>query len=333
MKRIGLMGCGTVAGYGHLPAIAACPALELAALFEPDAERRAAASDRFGAPGFADVDAFFDQGLDAVAITSPAPYHAANAEAAVRHGTPILCEKPLAMDEAEARRMKTLAEEAGVPLYTAFTYRFGPEALRIRDLVLAGAVGPVRALRLVYIWNVHGKFEAGTRVEQKRRAGRMHEGGPMVDCGAHQVDLARWWLGAEAVRWHGVGAWVDEYEAPDHMWLHMDHAGGAHTMVEISYSYCHTAAEPEAWFTYELIGAEGVIRYDRQRGDVVVRSSSGTETYPAGRGKDFAGMYAEFARALDAGGSDLLASADDGIMATRITREATAEAIAGRLRT
>jgi len=38
------------------------------------------------------------------------------------------------------------------------------------------------------------------------------------------------------VRFSGHGAWVDDYEAPDHVWLHMDHASGAHTTVEVSYS-------------------------------------------------------------------------------------------------
>ena len=60
-------------------------------------------------------------------------------------------------------------------------------------------------------------------------------------------------------RFSGHGAWVDEYQAPDHMWLHMDHANGAHTMVEMSYSYHHTSKKALSEFVYELIGTEGVI--------------------------------------------------------------------------
>ena len=121
-------------------------------------------------------------------------------------------------------------KRAGASLYVAFCYRFSLSALKIRELVRAGAIGDVRSLRLIYNWNVHGKFKLeadGTRVIQQRREGRMLEGGPMVDCGTHQIDLATFWLGSKVIGFAGQGAWVEDYEAPDHMWLHLDHANGA----------------------------------------------------------------------------------------------------------
>src|SRR5690606_29064819 len=125
-------------------------------------------------------------------------------------------------------------------------------------------IGELRSLRLIYIWHCHGKYQIqadGSRVIQARREGRMLEGGPMVDCGVHQIDLARWWTQRPVTRWTAAGAWVDTYEAPDHVYLHLDHEGGIHTLVEISYSYGHTCAEPISQFTYELIGTGGLIRY------------------------------------------------------------------------
>ncbi|MBZ0285966.1 MAG: Gfo/Idh/MocA family oxidoreductase, partial [Anaerolineae bacterium] len=60
-KRIGLMGCGTVAGYGHIPAILATPGLQLAALYDPDDKRLAAVRQEHGdIPAFNNPDAFFD---------------------------------------------------------------------------------------------------------------------------------------------------------------------------------------------------------------------------------------------------------------------------------
>ena len=104
MKKIGLMGCGTVAGYGHLPALRDSKVWELHAVFEPDPGRRAAAQEKFAVPhAFDDADAFFASGIDAVAVTSPAPCHLENVRGAARHGKPVLCEKPLAMTEIEAR--------------------------------------------------------------------------------------------------------------------------------------------------------------------------------------------------------------------------------------
>lgn len=329
VHRVGLMGCGTVAGYGHLPALKANSEFELVSLFDPDETRLHAAQERFEVSGaFTDVEAFFMSGLDAVSITSPAPCHLENLKAAAENGVHVLCEKPLAMVEAEGQEMIDRARKAKIMLFTGFTARFSPVSLRIRDLVREGAIGDVRSLRLIYIWGCHGKYEIGPdgqKVEQARRAGRMDEGGPLVDCGVHDIDLARWWLGSEVVDWTSAGAWVDEYDAPDHVYLNMDHGSGAHTMVEISYSYAHTASEQTYHLSYDLIGTEGVIRWEMERGQLEVRTGAGVATEQFEPGKNFEGMYAAFAAALDQGVAGDMPSGEDGLVATRIARAATEE--------
>ena len=225
-------------------------------------------------------------------------------ERAAAHGKDILCEKPLAMTEPEIESMIAVAQAAGVRLFTGFTYRFSPSALEIKRLVDAGAIGEVRMLRLVYLWNLHGKWtydDEGRMVPSPLRVGRMREGGPMVDCGVHQIDLARWWLGSEVERFDGVGVWVENFDAPDHVYLHMDHACGAHTMVEMSFSYNATSAEPRSHFQYELIGTDGVIRYNREEHTFEVRNSRGTLHLPWYPEKNFRGMYEELARATRRG--------------------------------
>jgi predicted dehydrogenase len=328
------MGCGAVADYGHVPAIQETPGLVLQALYDPSAEAARRLQEKHRVPSaFTDANAFFASGLDAVSITSPAPCHKANVLEAARHGLPVICEKPLAMDSAEAGDMIAAMERAGVSLYSAFCYRFSPCALKIRELVRAQAIGDVRSLRLIYNWNLHGKYVTdadGRRTIQKRREGRMLEGGPMVDCGTHQIDLAVFWLGSEVTRVCGHGAWVDDYEAPDHMWVHMDHANGAHTVVEISYSYHHTSRNKRSEFVYELIGRDGVIRYDREAASFTMENGSGSHAFEFHPEKSFTGMYAEWARALGAGRSDLLTSARDGMRVVDIARTATDAAILNR---
>ena len=224
-------------------------------------------------------------------------------------------------------------EQANAPLYTAFCYRFSPCALKIRELVAEKAIGEARSLRLIYNWGVHGKYAVdtdGRRVIQKRREDRMLEGGPMVDCGTHQIDLAHFWLQSPVVRFDGAGAWVEDYEAPDHMWVHMDHADGAHTTVEISYSYFHTTQRKRHEFVYELIGTEGMIRYDGAAKTFTLDNPRGTHSFPFHPEKNFEGMYREFARALNEGESTLLPSAQEGLRVTDIAREATNQAISRR---
>lgn len=333
MKRIGLMGCGAVASYGHLPAIQAVRELRLHALFDPDRERLVKAQKKFDVPNaFTDAEAFLSCGLDAVTVTSPAPFHRENVLDAARHKLHVLCEKPLAMNDAEARAMMSAMNASGRMLFTAFCYRFSSVALSIRDLIRSGAIGQVGGLRLVYLWDCHGKYERAhfdEKIVQRRRAERMVEGGPMFDCGTHQIDLARWWVG-EVTRVSGHGVWCDTYNVPDHVWAHLDHAGGAHTMVEISYSYAHTAREPARSFMYEIVGTEGLIRYDREAGIFEIRTSKGTRKLPFDHEKNFEGMYAAYARAIETGQPGDLATAVDGEMAAQIARQATEQALDSR---
>ena len=333
-KKIGLMGCGAIATGRHVPAIFDTGGLELHAVFEPDAARRARATEDLGIPHvFAEPEPFFESGIEAVSVVSPAPFHRDNVLGAARHRLPVLCEKPLAVTIEDARAMIAAMKAARAPLFTAFCYRFSPVALAIRDLVRKGAVGEVRSLRLVYIWGALGKYErtpGGRGALRSMREGRMLEGGPLVDCGTHQVDLARFWLGSDVVRFAAHGAWVDDYEAPDHVWLHMDHASGAHTTVEVSYSYHHTSRNARSEFVYELIGTEGVIRYDREGRSFTVEDAHGSHRLPFHKEKNFAGMYGELARFLETGAPSLLPSGEEGERATEIVLTATRQAIGRR---
>ncbi len=337
--KIGLMGCGVVADYGHIPAIKAVEELELTSIYDPDPARLREMQQRHGVgQAFTDVDAFFESGIDAVTLTSPAPAHTRNVADAARHRKPVLCEKPLSMTEDEGRSMIAAMADADLPLYVGFCYRFSPAALEIKRLVDDGAIGDVRSLRLIYNWDCHGKYyrpdphgRPDHWVTDPRRDGRMAEGGPMVDCGTHQIDLAVWWLGSPIVRHHGHGAWVDDYHAPDHVWVHMDHANGAHTMVEISYSYGHTTRDKFSHFAYELIGADGMVVYHRNHGFFELRTHQETRRLPYSEEKEFVGMYRAFAEALDAGRNGHLCTAEEALRVTAIARHATDQVIAQRL--
>lgn len=333
MIRIGLIGCGVVASYGHIPAIKDTQGLALQSVLDIDPAKLAEAKEKFGVPQtFTDLDAFFDSGIDAVVITSSAPAHYEHVLACAKYKKPALCEKPLAMTEPEAQAMIDAMRDAGMPLYVGFTYRFAPIALEIQRLVRQGAIGHLKSLRLFYIWDCHGKYNERANPASglyDRRVGRMLEGGPMVDCGVHQIDLARWWTGCEVSRITGLGAWVEteHYDSPDHVYLHMDHHGGAHSMVEISFTYGHTATEPRSEFNYELIGTEGVIRYSRQGRFFECVTSRGVQYLNWTEEKNFHGMYTEFERAIRSGLPGDMPTGVDGLTATRLARLATEAAM------
>lgn len=330
------MGCGVVAGYGHLPAIRDTPGLKLHAVFDPDPARARATQEKFGAAhAFTDAAAFFASGISSVSVTSPAPCHVDNVTMAAAHGVDVLCEKPLAMNAAEGQRMVDAMHAAGRVQFVGFTYRFSAVSQTIKRLLRERAIGTPRLLRLIYNWDLHGRtHRSGEHAGQynQRRHLRMVEGGPMVDCGVHQIDLARWWLGSEVVDWQARGAWIDDggFEAPDYVNLHLHHADGAQTTVEIGYAFGHTSPRPYSTFVYELVGSDGLIRFHRETGLFQLVNSSGVTDLGHGEEKGFHTMYAAYAHAIAERDLGEVPTGEDALAVTQLARGATDHVIATR---
>ena len=208
MARIGLMGCGSVADFGHLPAIKSTSDLEIVALFDPIVGRAESYAEKFGGKPFTDEAVFFGEKLDAVVIASPLFTHHDNVMLCSEHGVHVLCEKPIATNEDEAADMIAVMEDAGKGFFVGMVYRFSPVALQLKQWIEQGIVGKVKHIRMIYLWNLHGQWVqdgAGVWIESPMWRGRMMEGGPLVDCGVHQIDLIRWMTGLEIKSWEGFG--------------------------------------------------------------------------------------------------------------------------------
>jgi predicted dehydrogenase len=129
-------------------------------------------------------------GLDAVIVATTNDSLAPVALAAVRAGKHVLVEKPGARSAAELRPVAEAAKAAGVTVRVGFNHRFHPALRKARELVDAGAVGPLMFVR--------GRYGHGGRVGYDRewRANRqLAGGGELLDQGVHLIDLARWFLG------------------------------------------------------------------------------------------------------------------------------------------
>lgn len=144
--RIGIVGCGLITQVEHLPNLLALPQLfTVAALADPSATVRNALSARHGIAAFATADELFGQGLDAVLIASPDPYHADLVVAALQHGLHVFCEKPLCYSVADARRIAAARDAARRVMQVGYMKRFDPAYLALRDL-LSRSHGPLRAV-------------------------------------------------------------------------------------------------------------------------------------------------------------------------------------------
>jgi predicted dehydrogenase len=165
----------------------------IAALADNDAtaldEARAAAPD---APGADSLDALFEQNLDGLVIATPSGQHAEQAIAALERGIPVFCQKPLARDAAETRRVIHAAEVDDRLLGVDLSYRWLRGVERIRERLAAGELGDVYAASLVF-HNAYGPDKPW--FYERASAG----GGCVTDLGIHLIDLALWLLDFPAI--------------------------------------------------------------------------------------------------------------------------------------
>ncbi len=213
--RVGVIGTGGVAFARHFPAYeAACQQgkAELVAVADPvEADRKRAAQEYGIANAFADYrDLLGLPDLDAVSVCTPNVYHEPISLAAIEAGKHVMCEKPLAMGYAGARRMYEGAKRAGLRTGVNFRYRYIPAATFVRDLVRSGELGEVYH---VYV-NYFGGSLASPDAPLRWRMVKSQTGtGALGDYGSHLVDLCRFWLGElEGVCGH-FRTFVDERPA------------------------------------------------------------------------------------------------------------------------
>lgn len=179
-----------IAGTGG---IASAFAQDLALL--PDAEIVAVASrarptadafaDRFGIErrhvGYEALAA--DPDVDAVYVAVPHTGHCEAALAAIAGGKAVLCEKPFALNAAEAERMIGAARAAGTFLMEAMLMRFLPRFAVLRALIAEGRIGEVRAV-------VADRGEVLSADPEHRVLNPGYGGGALLDLGIYPVSLA-----------------------------------------------------------------------------------------------------------------------------------------------
>src|SRR3954471_2603641 len=187
LPRLGFLGVGWI-GRNRMEALARDGLAQVAAVADPQAEALEAAAEV--APEAAragSLEELLSRELDGVVIATPSALHAEQAVAALERGLAVFCQKPLARDAEETRRVLEAAREADRLLAVDLSYRH-VEALRAaREQVAGGAIGPVHTIPLAF-HNAYGPDKPW--FTDPELAG----GGCLIDLGTHLVDLALWLL-------------------------------------------------------------------------------------------------------------------------------------------
>jgi len=195
-----------VVGLGHIAQVAVLPAFkhagnsELAALISGDAIKERKLSRRYGVPAFHYDEfeqALRDEAIEAVYIALPNSQHREYCERAARAGVHVLCEKPMATNEADCRAMIAATEKAGVHLMIAYRLHFSPAHVEAVELGRSGKLGELR-----YFSSIFGMQVKDDNIRTEHKDG----GGPLFDLGVYCINAARYLFDDEPIEVTGYTA-------------------------------------------------------------------------------------------------------------------------------
>ena len=183
--RVGIIGCGGIANGKHLPALKTVPGVEMVAFCDIIEERAAKAKADYGTADsavYTDYKKLLeDKSIDVVHVCTPNRSHSYITVDALEAGKHVMCEKPMAINSAEAQKMLDAAKRTGKKLTIGYQNRFRPDSLYLKKDAEKGVFGDIyyakaTALRRRFVptWGVFlNEYDQG--------------GGPLIEIGRAHV--------------------------------------------------------------------------------------------------------------------------------------------------
>ncbi len=181
---IAVIGFGLI-GQRHAEVIRNLAHLSIAAIVEPNEERRAHATE-LGVPVYSTLAQMFSQIMpDGVVLATPTPLHVEQGLACVANHCPVLIEKPIAVTALHARTLTDAAESANVPILVGHHRRHSGKIQAAKEALVSGAIGEVRAVQAsCWLYKPNHYFQVAP---WRTRKGA----GPISVNLVHDVDLLR----------------------------------------------------------------------------------------------------------------------------------------------
>ena len=201
----GILGCAAIARVRTIPGLLQADNASLYAVASRGSAKAEELQKMFGAEkAYGSYEELLeDKNVEAVYIPLPNSMHREWVEKAAKAGKHILCEKPLALNEEEAKEMYDICEAEGVLLMEAFAYRHAPLIQKVKELIDAGAVGKVKYLEshltdlLTDMGNIRMNQNLG--------------GGAFYDMACYNVSAISYLAGKEPVRVKAFAEMDPEY--------------------------------------------------------------------------------------------------------------------------
>lgn len=189
--KLGIIGCGGIANGKHLPAIKKEGSAQVVAFCDIIHERANTAAKKYGtddAKVFTDYQELIKLDLDAVYVCTPNRSHCEITVAALNAGKNVMCEKPMAINYAQAMEMVETAKKTKKLLTIGYQNRYREDSTYLKQECANGELGDIyyakaKAIRrrAVPTWGVFlNEYEQG--------------GGPLIDIGTHALNLTLWMM-------------------------------------------------------------------------------------------------------------------------------------------
>lgn len=190
--RAGVIGCGGIANGKEMPAANQTGLVDMVAFCDIAIDKAEKAKKEYGtsdAKTYTDYrELLEDKSIDIVYVCTPNRSHSEISVAALNAGKHVMCEKPMAINTAEAQKMLDAAKANNRILTIAYQNRFRADSMYLKEECRNGALGDIyfakaRAIRrrAVPTWGVFlNEYEQG--------------GGPLIDIGTHALDLTLWMI-------------------------------------------------------------------------------------------------------------------------------------------
>lgn len=190
--RVGIIGCGGIANGKHMPSVKQVRGVEMVAFCDIIVERAEAAAKKYGTPDakvYSDYKQLLeDKTIDVVHVCTPNRAHSFITVDALDAGKHVICEKPMAINSAEAMKMIEAAKRSGKKLTIGYQGRQRADSQFMKAEAMKGTFGDIYYAEAIAIrrravptWGVFlNEYEQG--------------GGPLIDIGTHALDLTLWMM-------------------------------------------------------------------------------------------------------------------------------------------
>ena len=172
--------------------------------------------------------ALADPEVHAVYVGTPVFLHAPQTIQSLRAGRHVLCEKPMAMNEAEAGLMVRTAEETGKMFGVAYYRRCYPKVQRAKELLASGVIGRPVFAELTNHMDFDGSGNRGWLFDPVKSGG-----GPLFDIASHRIDVLNFLFGQPQRVTAQLSNVVHHYAVEDNATAMIEYPNGVRGVVDV----------------------------------------------------------------------------------------------------